>query len=150
VRNDLTQSAKKGTVKTDELFGIYSFKQVHQMISTIVCELEHGISAVQAIKNTFPMGSMTGAPKISAMQLMERYEHSKRGVYSGAIGYFSPDDDFDFNVVIRTLLYNQKNKYLSFQAGSAITFHANAENEYEECLLKVQAILEVLGDLSVS
>ena len=145
VRNDLTRSAKKGTVKTEELFGVYSFKQVHQMISTIVCELKDGISPVQAIKNTFPMGSMTGAPKISAMQLMEQYEQSRRGVYSGAIGYFSPDNDFDFNVVIRTLLYNQKSKYLSFHAGSAITYHADAENEYEECLLKVRAILEVLG-----
>ena len=146
VRNDLTKSAKKGTVKTEGLFGIYSFKQVHQMISTVVCELEEGISAVQAIKNAFPMGSMTGAPKVSAMQLMERYENSRRGVYSGAIGYFGPDDDFDFNVVIRTLLYNQKNKYLSFHAGSAITYHADAESEYEECLLKVKAILEVLGN----
>ncbi len=150
VRNDLTRSAKKGTVKTEELFGIYSFKQVHQMISTVVCELEDGISAVQAIKNTFPMGSMTGAPKISAMRLMEQYEHSKRGVYSGAMGYFSPDNDFDFNVVIRTLLYNQKSKYLSFHTGSAITYHADAEKEYEECLLKAKAILEVLGNLSLS
>jgi para-aminobenzoate synthetase component I len=146
VRNDLTRSAKQGTVKTEELFGIYSFKQVHQMISTVVCELDENISSVQAIKNTFPMGSMTGAPKVSAMQLMEQCEQSKRGVYSGAIGYFSPDDDFDFNVVIRTLLYNQKEKYLSFQAGSAITFHADAEKEYEECLLKVKAIRQVLGE----
>ena len=150
VRNDLTRSAKKGTVKTGELFGIYSFKQVHQMISTVVCELENGISVVQAIKNTFPMGSMTGAPKISAMRLMEQYELSKRGVYSGAIGYFSPDGDFDFNVVIRTLLYNQKNKYLSFHTGSAITYHADAEKEYEECLLKAKAILEVLGNSTIT
>jgi len=145
VRNDLTKSAKPGTVKTEELFGIYSFNQVHQMISTVVCELQPGITDVTAIKNAFPMGSMTGAPKISAMQLMEQYEQSKRGVYSGAIGYFAPDGDFDFNVVIRTILYNQKDKYLSFHAGSAITFHADAEKEYEECLLKTQAIVEVLG-----
>lgn len=145
VRNDLTRSAKQGTVKTEELFGIYSFSQVHQMISTVVCEIDDNTSAVQAIKNAFPMGSMTGAPKISAMLLMEQYERSKRGVYSGAVGYFSPDGDFDFNVVIRSLLYNQTNKYLSFHAGSAITFHADAEKEYEECLLKVQAILAVLG-----
>jgi para-aminobenzoate synthetase component 1 len=115
------------------------------MISTVVCEMQDGLSTIQAIKNTFPMGSMTGAPKISAMQLMEQFEQSKRGVYSGAIGYFSPDGDFDFNVVIRSLLYNQNNKYLSFQAGSAITYHADAEKEYEECLLKAQAILEVLA-----
>jgi para-aminobenzoate synthetase component 1 len=145
VRNDLTKSAKQGTVKTEELFGIHSFRQVHQMISTVVCELQDDVSPVQAIKNSFPMGSMTGAPKISAMQLMEQYEQSKRGVYSGAVGYFSPDDDFDFNVVIRSLLYNADNKYLSFHAGSAITYHADAAKEYEECLLKAKAVLEVLG-----
>lgn len=145
VRNDLTKSAKQGTVQTEELFGIYSFKLVHQMISTVICELDQNTSAIQAVKNTFPMGSMTGAPKISAMQLMEQFEQSRRGVYSGAIGYFSADDDFDFNVVIRSILYNQQNKYLSFQAGSAITYHADAESEYEECLLKVQGIMEALG-----
>ena len=145
VRNDLTRSAKQGSVKTEELFGIYSFTQVHQMISTVACELQEGISAAQAIKNAFPMGSMTGAPKIRSMELMEQYEHSRRGVYSGAIGYFSPDNDFDFNVVIRTLLYNRDKEYLSFHVGSAITYHADAEKEYEECLLKAQAILEVLG-----
>jgi len=145
VRNDLTRSAKPGTVKTEELFGIHSFEQVHQMISTVVCEMREDITAVEAIKNTFPMGSMTGAPKISAMQLMEQYERTKRGVYSGAVGYFSPDEDFDFNVVIRTVLYNSVKKYLSFHVGSAITYHADAEKEYEECLLKAKAILEVLG-----
>jgi len=145
VRNDLTKSAKPGTVKTEELFGIYSFAQVHQMISTVVCELRDDITDVRAIKNTFPMGSMTGAPKVSSMKLMEQYERSERGAYSGAIGYFGPDGDFDFNVVIRTLLYNASDKYLSFQVGGAITYHAEPENEYEECLLKAQAILEVLG-----
>jgi len=145
VRNDLTLSAKPGTVRTEELYGIYSFAHVHQMISTVVCELAGDVTAVQAIKNSFPMGSMTGAPKISAMRLMEQYEQSRRGLYSGAIGYFSPDGDFDFNVVIRTLLYNETNRYLSFHAGSAITYYADAEKEYEECLLKAQAILKVLG-----
>jgi para-aminobenzoate synthetase component I len=145
VRNDLTRSATQGTVNTEELFGIYTFNQLHQMISTVVCEIEDGLSPIDAIKNTFPMGSMTGAPKISAMRLMEHYERSKRGVYSGSIGYFSPEGDFDFNVVIRTLLYNSVDKYLSFHVGSAITYHANAQKEYEECLLKAKAILEVLG-----
>jgi len=145
VRNDLTHSAKPGTVQTEELFSIYSFRQVHQMISTVVCEMEANLSPVQAIKNTFPMGSMTGAPKISSMQLMEHFEQSKRGLYSGAIGYFSPDGDFDFNVVIRSLLYNAANKYLSLHVGSAITYDANAEQEYEECLLKASAMFKVLG-----
>jgi para-aminobenzoate synthetase component 1 len=147
VRNDLTRSAKKGTVKTEELFGIYSFNQLHQMISTVVCEIQDELSAIDAIKNTFPMGSMTGAPKVSAMRLMEQYERTKRGIYSGAIGYFSPDNDFDFNVVIRTILYNSVNKYLSFQVGSAITYHADAEQEYAECLLKAKAILQVLEQI---
>lgn len=145
VRNDLTRSALAGSVKVEELFGIYSFQHVHQMISTVVCELDSHIGPVEAVRNTFPMGSMTGAPKVSAMQLMEQYERTKRGVYSGAVGYFSPDGDFDFNVVIRSILYNEVNKYLSFQAGSAITYHADAAFEYEECLLKVKAIMEVLG-----
>jgi para-aminobenzoate synthetase component 1 len=145
VRNDLTKSARQSTVQTEELFGLFSFSQVHQMISTIVCEKSDDVNDVQAIRNTFPMGSMTGAPKISAMRLMDEYERTKRGVYSGAIGYFSPDGDFDFNVVIRTLLYNETEKYLSFQVGGAITFHADPEKEYEECLLKAQAILEALG-----
>lgn len=146
VRNDLTLSAKPGTVKTEELFGIYSFNQVHQMISTVVCELDEKVSPVQAIKNTFPMGSMTGAPKLSSMKLMEQYEKSKRGIYSGAVGYFNPDNDFDFNVIIRSLLYNQQNKYLSLHVGGAITYDAVAEKEYEECLIKASAMFEVLGN----
>jgi para-aminobenzoate synthetase component 1 len=145
VRNDLTRSARPGTVTTEELFGIYTFSQVHQMISTVVCEIDENVSPVAAIKNAFPMGSMTGAPKVSAMRLMEQYEKTRRGVYSGAIGYFGPDGEFDFNVVIRTLLYNSSNRYLSFQAGSAITWHADAEKEYEECLLKISGILQALG-----
>lgn len=145
VRNDLTKSAKAGTVKVEELFGLYSFKQVHQMISTVVCEVREELSNVEIISNTFPMGSMTGAPKIRAMQLAEKYERSKRGVYSGALGYFAPNGDFDFNVVIRTILYNEDSKYLSFHVGSAITLDSDPEKEYEECLLKGKAITEVLS-----
>jgi len=145
VRNDLTKSAKPGTVRVEELFGIYSFKQVHQMISTVVCETQENLSNPRIIGNTFPMGSMTGAPKIKAMQLAEKYERSKRGVYSGAIGYFAPDGDFDFNVVIRTILYNKNQKYLSFHVGSAITLDSDPEKEYEECLLKGKAIRAVLN-----
>ena len=145
VRNDLTKSAKKGTVKVEELYGIYTFEQVHQMISTVVCEQDESVSDIDAIRNTFPMGSMTGAPKVKAMELMEQFERTKRGIYSGSIGYFSPDGDFDFNVIIRTILYNQEKQYLSFQVGSAITYYADAEKEYEECFLKAKGIFEVLG-----
>jgi len=145
VRHDLTKSALKGSVKVEELFGIYSFPQVHQMISTISCTLSPDIHFVDAIKNCFPMGSMTGAPKLRAMQLIERYESSKRGLYSGSFGCISPNGDFDFNVIIRSILYNEQAKYLSFQVGGAITYASNAEKEYEECLLKASAILKVLG-----
>lgn len=144
VRHDLTKSAVKGTVKVDELFGIYSFPQVHQMISTISCELDPGIHFIDAIKNAFPMGSMTGAPKVKAMQLIEQYEETKRGIYSGSFGCISPDGNFDFNVIIRSILFNATSKYLSFQVGGAITYQCDAEKEYEECLLKASAILQVL------
>ncbi len=145
VRNDLTKSAKAGTVKVEELFGLYSFSQVHQMISTVVCEAKESLTNAQIIANTFPMGSMTGAPKIRAMQLADKYERSRRGVYSGAAGYFAPNGDFDFNVVIRTILFNAETNYLSFHVGSAITLDSEPEKEYDECVLKGQAIVEVLG-----
>jgi para-aminobenzoate synthetase component 1 len=146
VRNDLSKSAVKGSVKVDELFGIYSFPQVYQMISTISCDLDPEIHFIDAIKNAFPMGSMTGAPKLSAMQLIEALEHSKRGVYSGAMGYIDPSGDFDLNVIIRSVLYNSQTEYLSFQVGGAITYAAEAAKEYEECLLKASAILQTLGN----
>ncbi len=145
VRNDLTRNAVKGSVKVEELFGIYSFPQVHQMISTISCELDPTVHPIDAIKNAFPMGSMTGAPKIKAMELIDQYEKSKRGAFSGSFGCISPHGDFDFNVIIRSILYNQKTQYLSFQVGGAITYAANAADEYDECLLKASAILKVLG-----
>lgn len=144
VRNDLTKSAVKGTVKVDELFGIYTFPQVHQMISSISCELSPDVHLIDAIKNTFPMGSMTGAPKLKAMQLIDKFERSKRGAYSGSFGYINPNGDFDFNVIIRSILYNESTKYLSFQVGGAITYQSDAEQEYEECLLKASAIMSVL------
>ena len=144
VRNDLSHTATKGSVQVEELCQIYTFKQVHQMISTIVSEVENTTSPVEIIRTTFPMGSMTGAPKISAMQIIEELEETKRGLYSGAVGYFTSTGDFDFNVVIRSILYNSKNQYLSFSVGSAITSQAIPENEYEECLLKAKAMFEVL------
>lgn len=145
VRNDLTKAALSGSVKVDELFGIYGFPQVYQMISTISCELNPDVHFIEAIKHTFPMGSMTGAPKVKAMQLIEEYELSKRGSYSGAFGYISPESDFDFNVIIRSIMYNAKKDYLSFQVGGAITFAADANSEYEECMLKASAIIQTLG-----
>jgi para-aminobenzoate synthetase component 1 len=144
VRNDLSHTSQKGSVEVEELCGIYSFLQVHQMISTITSKLDPQYAAVDVLKTTFPMGSMTGAPKISVMEIVENLEETKRGLYSGAVGYFTPEGDFDFNVVIRSILYNQENKYVSFSVGSAITSLSIPEKEYEECLLKAKAMHEVL------
>ena len=146
VRNDFARSCKAGTVKVEELFGIYSFQQVHQMISTIKGTLKPDCHFIDAIKNTFPMGSMTGAPKVITMETIEQYEHTKRGLYSGAVGYITPDGDFDFNVVIRSILYNNLTNYLSFQVGGAIVYDSDPESEYEECLLKAKAMRAVLRE----
>ncbi len=145
VRNDLAKSSETGSVAVDELFGIYSFKQVHQMISTVSSTISLAVHPIDAIANAFPMGSMTGAPKVRVMQLIEEFENTKRGLYSGAIGYLAPNGDFDFNVVIRSIQYNQKTGYLNFMVGSAITYDAIPEEEYEECLLKAKAMLHALN-----
>jgi len=145
VRNDLSRIAKRGSVRVNELCGIYTFPQVHQMISTVSCELADGLRPTDPFRATFPMGSMTGAPKVRAMELIENFERSKRGLYSGAVGYFMPNGNFDFNVVIRSLLYNRSSGYLSFTVGGAITFKSQPEAEYRECLVKAKAILETLN-----
>jgi para-aminobenzoate synthetase component 1 len=144
VRNDLSRTAQKNTVEVKELCGIYSFLQVHQMISTITSKMDPKYAPVDALQTTFPMGSMTGAPKYATMKLIEDLEETKRGLYSGAVGYFTPSGDFDFNVVIRSILYNEENRYVSFSVGSAITSLSIPEMEYEECLLKAKAMHEVL------
>jgi para-aminobenzoate synthetase component 1 len=145
VRNDLNRVCMTGTVEVEELFGIYPFRQVFQMISTVSGILKEEYSVLDAIKALFPMGSMTGAPKIMSMQLIDFFEACRRGPYSGALGYISPDDDFDFNVLIRSIMYNQESKYLSFQTGGAIVYDSEPEAEYQECLLKAKAILNSLN-----
>lgn len=144
VRNDLSKTAIKGSVKVEELCKIYTFDQVHQMVSTIKSKVEETTSPIDIVKSTFPMGSMTGAPKISAMKIIEDLEETKRGLYSGAVGYFTPENDFDFNVVIRSILYNATKKYLSYSVGSAITAKSEPLQEYEECLVKAKAMRTVL------
>jgi len=144
VRNDLAKTAIKGSVKVEELCKVYTFKQVHQMISTVTSEVSATQNPVEILQTTFPMGSMTGAPKISAMHIIENLEETKRGIYSGAIGYFTPENDFDFNVVIRSILYNSSKKYVSYSVGGAITAKSIPEKEYEECLIKAKAMREVL------
>ncbi len=144
VRNDLSKFCIEGSVNVDELFGLYTFPQVHQMISTVSGILDENTALADILKATFPMGSMTGAPKKSVMRLIEQYEKTKRGLFSGAIGYIHPKGDFDFNVVIRSLLYNSTNNYVSIQAGSAITFYSEPEKEYEECMLKMEIMKKVM------
>jgi len=145
VRNDMSRIATKGSVQVEELCKVYPFAHVHQMISTVVAELQTETQVSDAIAACFPMGSMTGAPKVRAMQLIEQYEETKRGLYSGAVGYIDPNGDFDFNVVIRSLLYRKDTKYLSLQVGSALTANSNPDKEYEECLLKAKGVLEVIS-----
>lgn len=141
VRNDLSKIATANSVKVDELLGLYTFKTVHQLISSVSAQVKEGIRFTDIIKATFPMGSMTGAPKVKAMELIEKYEHRRRGLYSGAFGYISPTGDFDFNVVIRSLLYNKLKGELGFQVGSAITAKSIPEAEYQECMVKAKALL---------
>jgi len=144
VRNDLSITAKRGTIKVLELCRLYTFKQVHQLISTISAEVLPNTHIIDIIKSVFPMGSMTGAPKIAAMKIIEELEESKRGIYSSAVGYITPQNDFDFNVVIRSILYNKTKKYTSFTVGGAITAQSNIEKEYEECLIKAEAMIKAI------
>ena len=144
VRNDFSRFAVKGSVKVEELCKVYTFKQVNHLISTVSCSVKNDIHPVDILKNTFPMGSMTGAPKISAMKIIEELEETKRGLYSGTVGYFTPNGDFDFNVIIRSILYNADKKYVSYSVGGAITAKSIPEKEYEECLLKAKAMKHVL------
>ena len=145
VRNDLSVTAKKASVSVYELCKVYTFKQVHQMITSIVSEVDSNVKFSDILKGSFPMGSMTGVPKVKSMQLIEYYENFKRGIYSGSIGYITPELDFDFNVVIRTILYNLADKYLSIGVGGAITSQSDPNQEYEECLIKVKPLFEVLN-----
>ena len=144
VRNDLSKTAKKGSVKVKELFGIYTFENIHQMITTVESKLKNDFDFVDVLQTTFPMGSMTGAPKIKAMELIEKYENQKRSLFSGAFGYITPEGDFDFNVVIRSILYNKLNRYVSVMAGGAITINSDKLAEFEESQLKAKSMIDVL------
>lgn len=139
VRNDFSRVCTPGSVETISLFEVHSYPTVHQMISTVTGELRNEIQTEEAIASCFPMGSMTGAPKISAMEDIERLEAHKRGVYSGAIGFFTPEGDFDFNVVIRTA-FCRNDGVFTYAAGSAITSDADPEKEWSEILLKTAVL----------
>ena len=144
-RNDLSRLAKKGTVQVNKLYNIESFETVHQMVSTVSCELKENTSLEKIIEATFPMASMTGAPKLRAMQLIDEFENFERNFYSGAMGIIDEKEDFTLAVNIRSIFYNQKTKRLSIAVGSAITHLCDPEKEYEECLLKANALLKALN-----
>lgn len=144
-RNDFSKIAKRGSVTVPSKFNIESFKQVHQMESSVSCELNNDVTFDKIINATFPMASMTGAPKIKAMQLGDEFELYNRNAYSGTLGYINSNGDFDLNVLIRSIFYNEDKNYLSFTVGSAITALCDPEKEYEECLLKAKAMIQVLS-----
>jgi para-aminobenzoate synthetase component 1 len=144
-RNDLSQVAKKGTVKVNKLYNIETFETVHQMVSTVSCELKENTTFEKIIDATFPMASMTGAPKLRAMQLIDAFEDFDRNFYSGAMGVIDENEDFALAVNIRSIFYNQKTKRLSIAVGSAITHLCEPEKEYDECLLKADALLKALN-----
>lgn len=145
VRNDLSKIAQRGSVKVDEIFGIYTFSTVHQMISTVSAQVREDVQLEDIVQATFPMGSMTGAPKYSALKLIDKYEKNSRGLYSGSIGYLLSNGDFDLNVVIRSFQYNRQIGRISLWVGSAITTYANPEEEWKECLLKAEALLSLVN-----
>ncbi|MCR9013905.1 anthranilate synthase component I family protein [Aquiflexum gelatinilyticum] len=144
MRNDLSKISETGSVDVEELFGVYPFAKVHQMISTVSSTIKNEVGLKEIFHATFPMGSMTGAPKIKCMELIEQYENFQRGWFSGTLGHIHPNGDFDFNVVIRSIIFDRNAGKGYFAVGSAITYDADAGYEYEECLLKASAIMEVL------
>jgi para-aminobenzoate synthetase component 1 len=146
VRNDFSKIAQKNSVKVDELCAIYSFETVHQMISTVSSEVKENTSFTDIIRATFPMGSMTGAPKLNAMKYIDELEDFSRGIYAGSIGYIEPNGDFDFNVIIRSLVFNKEDKYLSCAVGGAITILSEPEEEYAECQTKIGKIINAFNE----
>lgn len=142
VRNDLAKIAAPNSVIVDELCGISIFEKVIQMVSTVSCKLKKNISFSEIITAMFPMGSMTGAPKLSAMKIIEANENFRRGIFSGSVGYIAPNGDFDFNVVIRSILYNSKSGQWVLPVGSAITALSNPDEEYEECMIKAKPLIQ--------
>jgi para-aminobenzoate synthetase component 1 len=145
VRNDLSRTAQRGSVGVKELFGLKSYRTIHQLVTTIAAELDPRLNWTEAIRHSFPMGSMTGAPKIRAMEIIHEQESVARGLYSGSVGYITPEADFDLNVVIRSLQYNQQTRYLSCMTGSALTAACHPEEEYDECLLKAETMKQALS-----
>jgi para-aminobenzoate synthetase component 1 len=145
MRNDLSRVAAPRSVVVQELCGVHPYPHVHQMISTITADLGQGQTAWDAVLRSFPMASMTGAPKVRAMMLIDELEDMRRGLFSGTLGFFSPEGDTDLNVVIRTLTYDAASGRAALITGSAITASSVPEQEWEECELKAASVLNALG-----
>ncbi|MBS1731512.1 MAG: anthranilate synthase component I family protein [Bacteroidetes bacterium] len=144
-RNDFSHFCNEGSVSVPALYSIYGFPQVYQMISTIEGKVPDQINLASIIAAAFPMASMTGAPKKKVMELIGKFEKSTRGIFSGAVGYITPQKNFDFNVVIRSMIYHASDKRLRFPVGGGITWRSDPEMEYEECLLKASAMMKILS-----
>lgn len=142
LRNDLGKSCKPGSIQVKKLFNVESFAQVHHLISTITGQLESGEDAPSLLRNCFPGGSITGAPKLRAMQVIEQLEPHRRGIYCGAIGYVGHDGNMDSNIAIRTLVYSRGE--VRFWAGGGIVADSVASAEFQETLVKAAGVLELL------
>ncbi|MEQ1560529.1 MAG: aminodeoxychorismate synthase component I [Methyloglobulus sp.] len=145
LRNDLSKTCTTGSVKVPTLFAVESYATVHHLVSTVTGVLAHGKHALDLLKSCFPGGSITGAPKIRAMEIIEELELSRRGVYCGAIGYMGFDGNMDSNIAIRTLVHSKGT--IRFWAGGGIVNDSNVEEEYQECFDKATALLKLLDRL---
>ena len=141
MRHDLSRIAASRSVEVEELCAVRSFPQVHQMVSTVSAHIGEGRTPADVLRASFPMASMTGAPKFRAMQLIDRAEDQARGLYSGSLGFFAPDGTGDFNVVIRTILYDEATGLASLSTGSALTAACDPAKEWEGCELKARSII---------
>ena len=143
MRNDLGKICRPSTIKVSQLCGVESFTNVHHLVSVIEGELSLDSSILDIIPACFPGGSITGAPKIRAMQVIEELEGNNRGIYCGSIGYFGFNGNVDLSIAIRTLVSDGDT--LSFQVGGAITLDSDPEAEYNETLVKGQKLIEAIN-----
>jgi para-aminobenzoate synthetase component 1 len=147
LRNDISKTCRDGSVKVPKLFAVESYATVHHLVSTVIGELANGQQALDLLRSCFPGGSITGAPKIRAMEVIEELEPQRRGIYCGSIGYIGFDGNMDTNIAIRTLVHNQNT--IRFWAGGGIVNDSVLDEEYQECFDKAAALLQLLKQFSV-
>ena len=141
-RNDLSKVCRPNSVKVTELFKLEEYSTVYHLVSTVIGELKDKATGIDCFKACFPGGSITGAPKIRSMEIIDEIEGVKRNIYTGAIGYIGFDNNLDFNIVIRTILMKDNKAYLG--VGGGITYESNPEDEYQETLDKAKALFKSL------